>query len=280
MALQLCDLKVLIRGGGEMASGIAHRLHWCGMKVLITEVEAPTAVRRTVAFAEAVYEGLQTIEGVKAIKAGNVDDIYVQWKKGDLPVLVDPNASIRQNISPDVFVDAIMAKQNSSTRISDAPLVIGVGPGLKVGVHVHAVVESNRGHNLGRVIWNGQAEANTGVPAPVDGHTDGRVLRVPRNGRFEAFLAIGDVVAMGEAVGRVDGVAVQAQISGLIRGLLRDGIEVQHGMKAGDIDPRGQREYCYSISDKARAISGGVLEAILNSLTSPRGRPRFPTLQE
>jgi xanthine dehydrogenase accessory factor len=268
MPLELGDLKVLIRGGGEMASGIAHRLHRCGMKVLIIEVQAPTAVRRTVAFAEAVYEGSQTIEGVVALEASAVEDIHVQWKNGTVPVFVDPNASVREYIRPDVIVDAIMAKQNSSTKISDARLVIGVGPGLTVGVNAHAVVESNRGHHLGRVIWHGQAETNTGVPAPVAGHTNARVVRVPRSGRFETFRGIGDMVASGESIGQVDGVQVRAQISGLIRGLLRGGIEVQDGMKAGDIDPRGEREYCYSISDKARAIGGGVLEAILHSLKS------------
>jgi xanthine dehydrogenase accessory factor len=265
MPLYRRDIKVLIRGGGEMASGIAHRLHHCGMKVLITEVGAPTAVRRTVAFAEAVYDGFQTIDGVTAVKTDEVEEVHLQWKNGNIPVFVDPSASIRDDIRPDVIVDAIMAKQNSSTKISDARLVIGVGPGFTVGVDAHAVIESNRGHHLGRVIWNGQAEANTGVPAPVSGHTNARVLRVPRQGRFEALRRIGDVVKVGECIGQVNGDPLRAQISGLIRGLLRDGIEVQHGMKAGDIDPRGQREYCYSISDKARAISGGVLEAILHS---------------
>jgi xanthine dehydrogenase accessory factor len=276
MPLYLRDIKVLIRGGGEMASGIAHRLHRCGMNVLITEVGAPTAVRRTVAFAEAVYEGFQTIDGVTAVKTNKAEDVHVRWKNGNIPVFVDPSASIREDIRPEVMVDAIMAKQNSSTKISDARLVIGVGPGFTVGVDAHAVVETNRGHHLGRVLWNGQAEANTGVPAAVSGHTNARVLRIPREGRFEALRVIGDVVEIGESIGQVNGDPVRAQISGLIRGLLRDGIEVQHGMKAGDIDPRGQREYCYSISDKARAIGGGVLEAILHSFNLEH----FSTLDE
>ena len=276
MPLHGRDIKVLIRGGGEMASGIAHRLHRCGMKVLITEVGAPTAVRRTVAFAEAVYEGFQTVDGVTAVKINKAEGVHVQWKNGNIPVFVDPSASIREDIRPDVIVDAIMAKQNSSTRLSHARLVIGVGPGFTVGVNAHAVVESNRGHHLGRVIWDGQAEANTGVPAPVSGHTNERVLRVPRPGRFVALRRIGDVVKIGESIGQVNGDPIRAQISGLIRGLLPDGIEVWRGMKAGDIDPRGQREYCYSISDKARAISGGVLEAILHSLNLEH----FPTLDE
>ena len=259
-----------------MASGIAHRLHRCGMKVLITEVGAPTAVRRTVSFAEAVYEGFQTVDGVTAVKINKAEGVHVQWKNGNIPLFVDPSASIRDDIRPDVIVDAIMAKQNSSTRLSHARLVIGVGPGFTAGVNAHAVVESNRGHHLGRVIWDGQAEANTGVPAAVWGLTNERVLRVPRPGRFVALRDIGDVVKIGESIGQVNGDPIRAQISGLIRGLLPDGIEVWRGMKAGDIDPRGQREYCYSISDKARAISGGVLEAILHSLNLEH----FPTLDE
>ncbi len=249
-----------------MASGIAHRLHQCHMQVFITEVAQPTAVRRTVAFAEAVYEGCQTIEGVRAVTAVSADEARELWRDGAIPVFVDPQATIRRELKPAVIVDAIMAKKNISTTIADAPLVIGIGPGFKTGVNAHAVVESNRGYHLGRVIWDGAAEPDTGVPAPVAGHSEARVLRAPRSGRFIALRGIGDVAKAGESVAEVDGVAIEAQIAGLIRGLLRDGIQIQAGMKAGDIDPRGERGYCYSISDKARAIGGGVLEAILHAL--------------
>lgn len=266
----LSNLTVLIRGGGEMASGIAYRLHQCHMKVLITEVEAPTTVRRTVAFAEAVYDGSQTIEGVKAIRVSSLQGAEEVWSGGAIPLLVDPQAKIRDAVKPAVVVDAIMAKKNSDTTISDAPLVIGIGPGFKAGVNAHAVVESNRGYHLGRVIWEGEAEPDTGIPAAVGGHTEARVLRAPRSGRFKAFREIGDMVEVGESVAEVDGVPIQAQIPGLIRGLLRDSIQVQQGSKAGDIDPRGERGYCYLISDKARAIGGGVLEAILHSLNPSR----------
>jgi len=248
-----------------MASGIAHRLYQCHFRVLITEVEAPTAVRRTVAFAEAVYQGSQTIEGVKVVKVEDPEEAEKAWQCGTIPLIVDPDAKIRELLKPDVIIDAIMAKKNSSTKITDAPLVIGIGPGLTAGVNVHAVVETNRGYHLGRVLREGQAEADTGIPSSVDGQTEARVFRTPCNGVFKAFHKIGDIVEAGEPVAEVDGISIKAKISGQIRGLLRSGIKVPQGMKAGDIDPRGERGYCYAVSDKARAIAGGVLEAILHS---------------
>ncbi len=259
------DLKVLIRGGGEMASGIAYRLHQSRMRVLITEVENPTAVRRTLAFAEAVYLGSQIIENVKAVRVRDLAEAKSQWPSGHIPLLIDPKADIRKTLEPDVIVDAIMAKKNITTKISDAPLVLGVGPGFTAGVHAHAVVESNRGYNLGRVIWTGAAEPDTGIPGAISGYTDVRVLRAPRSGCFKGLREIGDHVQSGERVAEVDGAPIQSQISGMIRGMLRSGIAISARVKVGDIDPRGEREYCYTISDKARAIGGGVLEAILHS---------------
>ena len=262
------DLKVLIRGGGEMASGIAHRLHQSRMKVLITDVSAPTAVRRTLAFAEAVYLGSQTIENVTAVLVKDLAAADIEWQRGHIPLLVDPDARSCEIFVPDVLVDAIMAKKNSTTKLCDAPFVIGVGPGFVAGINAHAVVESNRGYNLGRVIWNGSAEPDTGVPATISGHAEARVFRAPRSGCFTGFREIGDHVESGDCVAEVDGVPIKAQISGMIRGMLRSGIAVAAGVKAGDIDPRGERAYCYAISDKARAIGGGVLEAILHSFES------------
>jgi xanthine dehydrogenase accessory factor len=266
MTLRLSDLRVLIRGGGEMASGIAHRLHQCHMRILITEVEMPTAVRRTVAFAEAVYDGVQIVEGVKALRVDHVHEALRVWESGGIPLIVDPQAQSRHEIGPAVVIDATMAKKNYSTTIRDAPLVIGVGPGFTAGTNVHAVIESNRGYHLGRVLWEGQADPDTGVPALVAGHAEARVVRTPREGRFRALRKIGDMIQQSEPVGEVEGVPIEAQSPGLLRGLLRDGIQVAQGVKAGDIDPRGERGYCYMISDKARAIGGGVLEAILHSL--------------
>jgi len=266
MALDCIGLKVLVRGGGEMASGIVHRLNRCHMRVLITEVAAPTTVRRTVAFADAVFTGKHVIEGVEAVRVSSPEEAYKVWENGAIPIFVDPEARIRQVIRPEVLVNAILAKKDTDTDKSHAPLVIGVGPGFRAGVNAHAVVESNRGHNLGRVLWEGEAERDTGIPAPVGGFSEGRVLRVPQKGLFKALREIGNLVNVGDLVGEVDGNPVRAQIHGVLRGLLKDGIPVKEGMKAGDIDPRGEREYCYMISDKARAIAGGVLEAILHSL--------------
>jgi len=259
------DIRVLIRGGGEMASGIAHRLQQCHMQVLLTEVAQPTAVRRMVAFAEAVYRGCHTIEGVTAMRVATVGEALVELQRGTIPLLIDPEATIRHQIHPSVIVDATMAKKGGDTKISDASLVIGVGPGFTVGENAHAVVESNRGYHLGRVIWQGSAEPDTGVPAPVAGHTDARVLRAPRSGQFHSLRAIGDGVQAGEIIGEVDGAPVQCAIAGVVRGMLHDGIQIGAGTKVGDIDPRWEREYCDTISDKARAIGGGVVEAIFHS---------------
>jgi xanthine dehydrogenase accessory factor len=266
MALDLSDLTVLVRGGGEMASGIAHRLHRCHMRVCITEEAFPTTVRRLVAFADAVHRGSHTVENVRAVKVSSPEEAYETWKRDAIPIFVDPEAKIRESLRPTVIVDAIMAKRNLGTDKSHAPIVVGVGPGFVVGENVHVIVESNRGHNLGRVLWEGKAEEDTGVPAPVSGFTDERVLRVPENGVFESVCDIGDPVEPGQIVARVNNCPIPAQIKGVLRGLLKNGIQVEKGMKAGDIDPRGERHHCDTISDKARAIAGGVLEAILHSL--------------
>jgi xanthine dehydrogenase accessory factor len=194
-----------------------------------------------------------------------VDEAQKLWDGGIIPIFIDPGAAVRREVKPAVIVDAIMAKKVGNTAISDAPLVVGVGPGFTAGENAHAVVESNRGYHLGRVIWHGAAEPDTGVPAPVAGYTQNRVLRAPRNGLFKALREIGDIVQKGEIVAQVDSRPLAAEISGMIRGMLHDGVQVEAGVKVGDIDPRGEREYCYTISDKARAIGGGVVEAILHS---------------
>lgn len=249
-----------------MATGVAHRLARCHFRVCLTEVAQPQAVRRAVSFCEAIYDGEKTVEGLTAVRVNVPGEIFPLWEKGLVPILVDPTASIRAFMDPDVLVDAILAKRNTGTDLGDAPLVIGLGPGFRAGRDVHLVVETQRGHDLGRVIAEGEAEADTGLPAEIGGYSGERVLRSPADGTFMAVRAIGDAVISGEIVGRVAGFLVQARISGVLRGLIREGIEVQSGMKLGDIDPRARREACYTISDKARAIAGGVLEAILMRL--------------
>jgi xanthine dehydrogenase accessory factor len=258
------ELIVLIRGAGEMASGVIHRLHRSRFKVCMTEIAQPLAVRREVAFSEAIYEGKKEVEGVRAKLIFRPEEIEPTWKNENIPILVDPDARKTRNfLKPDILVDAIMAKKNLGTQISDASLVIGLGPGFTAGKDVHLVVETNRGHHLGRVILKGSAEADTGVPGEIGGYTVERLLRTMKKGIFHPQKSIGERVNKGAVVAVVDDFPVMAKISGVVRGLLRDGVEVKKGMKVGDIDPRGKREFCFTISDKARAIGGGVLEAIL-----------------
>ncbi|HHW41654.1 MAG TPA: EF2563 family selenium-dependent molybdenum hydroxylase system protein [Syntrophomonadaceae bacterium] len=254
---------VLIKGAGDLATGIAHRLHRCGFRVVMTEIEQPTVIRRTVSFAEAVYVGFNTVEGVTAQFVSDALEAADVLKQGEIPVMTDPDAKIALQLKPGVVVDAIMAKKNTGTRISDAPLVIGLGPGFTAGIDVHAVIETKRGHNLGRVILEGCAEPNTGVPGDIDGYTSERLIKAPADGIFIPRFDIGSLVKAGEVVGFVDDHPVEAAITGVLRGLIRGGIRVTRGQKIGDIDPRSRVEYCFTISDKARAVAGGVLEAIL-----------------
>jgi len=258
------EVVILIRGAGEMASGVAHRLHQSHFKVCMLEIPHPIAVRREVSFCEAIYEGEKEVEGVRSKSISKPEEILSVWKDGKIPILVDPDGEkTRRFIRPDVFVDAIMAKKNLGTHIKKAPLVIGLGPGFYAGKDVHIVIETNRGHDLGRLILKETAEPDTGIPGNIGGYTVERVLRTMKKGVFHPQKRIGDRVTKGSVVAVVDDFPVMAKISGLVRGLIREGVEVKKGMKVGDIDPRGKREFCFTISDKARAIGGGVLEAIL-----------------
>ncbi len=258
------ELVVLIRGAGEMASGVAHRLHQSHFKICMIEISHPLAVRREVTFSEAIYEGEKEVEGIRAKLIPKIEGIESAWKQGYIPILIDPDAKKSKNLlKPDVLVDAIMAKKNLGTQVNDAPLVIGLGPGFAAGKDVHIVIETNRGNNLGKMILNGTAEPDTGIPGEISGYTIERLLRTMKKGTFHPQRSIGERVNKGVVVAVVEDFPVIAKISGVVRGLLRDGVEVKKGMKVGDIDPRGKRELCFTISDKARAIGGGVLEAIL-----------------
>ena len=260
----LNELTVLIRGAGEMATGVAHRLHESHFQICLIELSHPLAVRREVSFCEAVYDGEKEVEGVRAKRVPGPEGIPSAWKEGNIPLLVDPEGKeTRTLMKPDVIVDAILAKRNVGTRIHDAPLVIGLGPGFTAGKDVHIVVETNRGHNLGKMILNGSAEPDTGIPGEIGGYTVERVLRSMKKGFFRPSKTIGDRANKGSVVAVVDDFPIIAKISGVVRGLLREGVEVKKGMKVGDIDPRGRKELCFTISEKARAIGGGALEAIL-----------------
>ncbi len=261
---RLEDLVILIRGAGEMASGVAYRLHQSHFKICMVEISNPLAVRREVSFCEAIYEGEKEVEGVRAKFISKPQQIQSIWKEGKIPLLVDPDGKeTRTYLKPDVLIDAILAKKNLGTQISDAPLVIGLGPGFSAGKDVHVVIETNRGHHLGQVILNGAAEPDTGTPGEIGGYTVERLLRTMKKGVFHTHKSIGDRVNKGSVVAIVEDFPVIARISGIVRGLLREGVEVKKGMKVGDIDPRRKKELCFTISDKARAIGGGVLEAIL-----------------
>lgn len=256
------DIRVLVRGGGDLASGVVYRLHRSGMQVMVLERAEPTVIRRAVAFGAAMFEGLVEIEGIVGRRVDALEEAEGSLAKGEVPVIADPEGKAISEWSPEVLVDAILAKRNLGTKITDAPIVIGLGPGFEAGVDVHAVVETERGHNLGRVILEGRAAPDTGIPGAVNGYTVERVLRAPCAGVFEAERQIGDAAKEGEVVGYVNGTRVVAGITGVIRGLIADGLMVREGLKVGDIDPRGIREHCFTISDKALAIGGGVLEAI------------------
>ena len=254
---------IVIKGAGDLASGVAVRLAHCGFPIVMTDLDHPTSIRRTVCFSEAILNGTFTVEDVTAEYAETVDEILPIHACGHIAVLADPKADCIKALHPDVVVDAILAKRNLGTKITDAPVVIALGPGFTAGVDCHAVVETMRGHDLGRVILNGSAEPNTGIPGNISGFTTERVLRAPKDGIFTEIRHIGDLVEKDEPVASVDGENIAATISGVIRGLLPTGTPVHTGMKSGDIDPRPSRSHCYTVSDKARAIGGGVLEAIM-----------------
>ena len=256
-------MRVVIRGAGDLASGVALRLWRAGMDVVLLDVAKPTAIRRTVAFSEAIVHGEQTVEDVTA-RLATAETAEETLAAGYIPVLVDPEGRSVPKLKPDALVDAILAKRNLGTKITDAPVVIGVGPGFTAGVDCHAVVETMRGHTLGRVIHEGSAIPNTGIPGLIGGFAGERVLRAPAAGLFHPLRDIGDAVTEGEILATVEGKPMAATLTGTLRGILPEGTEVFPGMKAGDIDPRCQRSHCFTASDKALAVGGGVLEAILH----------------
>ena len=259
-------MLVLIRGAGDLATGIGLRLHRSHLRVVMTDLPQPTAIRRTVCFSQAILYGSYQVEDVTAERAETAEtaeDVRRILKAGNIPVLPDPQAACRAWLRPDVLVDAILAKKNLGTQITDAPLVIGVGPGFCAGRDCHAVIETMRGHTLGRVIRSGEPIPNTNIPGLIGGFTGERVLRAPDDGIFHQLADIGTRVQAGDVVGEVNGKPMACTIAGVIRGMLADGTPVYKGMKSGDVDPRGEISYCRTASDKAIAIGGGVLQAIL-----------------
>lgn len=259
----MSESLVVIRGTGDMGTGVATRLWRSGFDVIGLETHCPLAVRRTVSFSEAVYDGRTQVEDLVAVRADSPGGAREMVGDGVVPIVVDPGGATIARLRPMVVVDAILAKRNTGTRRDMAPLVIGLGPGFAAGEDVDAVVETNRGPDLGRVYWRGAAQPNTGRPAEILGHSAGRVLRAPVDGTVEALNEIGEIVEASQVVARVGGHPVCAAFRGVLRGMVRSGTDVTVGLKIGDVDPRTDPTLCYRVSDKSLAIAGGVLEAVM-----------------
>jgi xanthine dehydrogenase accessory factor len=262
---------VLMRGGGDLGSGVVLRLVHSGLPVVITELAQPLSVRRLVSFSEAVYDGEILIEDIRGRRCGLDEDVLALAATGVVPVVIDPDGDLPARLPPLIRVDARMRKAPPEPQLQQAVLEIGLGPGFTAGFDCDAVVETNRGPNLGRVIWQGGSESDTGIPEQVQQYRSERVLRAPRNGRLEVMHTICEQVRRGTVLARVDGLAVEAPFDGVLRGMLRDGMTVTAGVKIGDLDPRDNPTLCTRVSEKALAIGGGVLEAIL-SLPEIRAR--------
>lgn len=255
---------VIVRGGGDIASGTIQKLYRSGFRVLVLEIENPTFIRRDVSFGEAVYLERVSVEGIEAVRVNSIDEIQGAWNEDKIPVMVDPDGNIIKVIKPLVLVDAILAKRNLGTAIDMADITIALGPGFEAGRDVDVVIETMRGHDLGRLIFNGQAKKNTGVPGNIMGFSTERVIYSPRDGIIKNHREIGDFVEKGEVIAEVDNFNIEATINGILRGIIKDGFHVKKNLKIADIDPRKTEiENCCKISDKARNIAGGVLEAIL-----------------
>lgn len=262
---------VVVRGGGDIATGIVWRLNRAGWPVVVTELARPLTVRRRVALSSAVLEGTSEVEGLVAERVADPRQAIERLSAGVVPVVIAPDLPSFDPLRIDVLVDARLTKRDIDTSVTDAPLVIGVGPGFTVGTHCHAVIETQRGHRLGRCLWDGAAAPDTGVPGTIGGESTRRVLRATTAGTVEWRVEIGDRVVTGQRLGQVKPVAslpveLPAPFDGIVRGLIADGTEVPAGLKIGDVDPRSDRRACFEISDKALAIAGGVVEAILSRM--------------
>ena len=266
---------IVVRGGGDLATGTIYKLRKCGFPVLVLETGAPSAIRRNVAFSEAVYQGSQQVEDMTCRLANSLEQARQWLDENQLVLLVDPAGEAIARLKPMAVVDAILAKKNLGTHREMAPITVALGPGFTAGVDVDAVVETKRGHNLGRVLWQGTAAPNTGIPGVIAGYGKERVIHSPAEGILRNVCKITDTVRRGQVIAAVETAAgtvpVEATLDGLLRGLIRDGYPVTKGFKIADIDPR-MEEYqnCFTISDKARCIAGGVLEAVIQ-LKGERG---------
>ena len=266
---------IVVRGGGDLATGTIYKLRKCGFPVLVLETGAPSAIRRNVAFSEAVYQGSQQVEDMTCRLANSLEQARQWLDENQLVLLVDPAGEAIARLKPMAVVDAILAKKNLGTHREMAPITVALGPGFTAGVDVDAVVETKRGHNLGRVLWQGTAAPNTGIPGVIAGYGKERVIHSPAEGILRNVCKITDTVRRGQVIAAVETAAgtvpVEATLDGLLRGLIRDDYPVTRGFKIADIDPRVEEyQNCFTISDKARCIAGGVLEAVIQ-LKGERG---------
>lgn len=269
----MTERSVVVRGGGDLASGVIHRLCRCGYRVLILETEAPAAIRRRVSFCEAVYDGTAYVDGVCCRRIEDLRECPHVWERGEIPLLADPEGSCLKAFRPEALVDAIMAKRNLGTGRDMAGLTIALGPGFCAGEDVDYVVETMRGHSLGQIIREGRALPDTGVPGIICGFGKERVIHAPASGVIKNLSEIADPVEKGQKIACIGSVPVRASLTGVLRGLIRDGSTVHKGMKIADIDPRREeRKNCFSISDKARCIAGSVVEILLSEGVMPYGK--------
>lgn len=274
-------MKVVIRGGGDLATGVAEVLYQSGFKILILDIEKPSSIRRSVCFSEAIYDGIIQVENIICKKVENENDIEKCWNEKIIPIMVDEKGEIIKKIKPDVVVDSIIAKKNLGTTKEMAPITIALGDGFEAGKDVDIVVETMRGHNLGRVITSGRAMKNTGIPGEIKGVSKDRVIYSLANGIFSSVKKIGDTVQKDEIIGYVGDVEIRGKISGVLRGIIREGYEVTENMKIGDIDPRiEEKNNCFTISDKARSLGGAVLRAIMFRLKEEREKKNGNTYIE
>ena len=274
-------MKVVIRGGGDLATGVAEVLYQSGFKILILDIEKPSSIRRSVCFSEAIYDGVTKVENIICKKVENENEIEKCWNEKIIPIMVDEKGEIIKKIKPDVVVDSIIAKKNLGTTKEMAPITIALGDGFEAGKDVDIVIETMRGHNLGRIITSGRAMKNTGIPGEIKGVSKDRVIYSLANGRFSSVKKIGDTVQKDEIIGYVGDVEIRGKISGVLRGIIREGYEVIENMKIGDIDPRiEEKNNCFTISDKARSLGGAVLRAIMFRLKEEREKKNGNTYIE
>ena len=274
-------MKVVIRGGGDLATGVAEVLYQSGFKILILDIEKPSSIRRSVCFSEAIYDGVVKVENIICKKVENENEIEKCWSEKIIPIMVDEKGEIIKKIKPDVVVDSIIAKKNLGTTKEMAPITVALGDGFEAGKDVDIVIETMRGHNLGRIITSGRAMKNTGIPGEIKGVSKDRVIYSLANGRFSSVKKIGDTVQKDEIIGYVGDVEIRGKISGVLRGIIREGYEVTENMKIGDIDPRTEeKNNCFTISDKARSLGGAVLRAIMFRLKEEREKKNGNTYIE